>query len=62
MWNWILENAGTLFVGLILMVIVGLVIFSIIKRAKAPLPEAGEQTHGACGSGCSHCPMRGICH
>ena len=45
---------GTAIVVTVLVVIVGLIIFSMVRNKKA-----GKSS---CGCGCSSCPMSGKCH
>ncbi len=52
--GWLADNASTIIVGLILLVIVIGIIRHIIKdkcRGKS-----------SCGCGCSNCAMKGSCH
>lgn len=51
---WLYENLSTIIVGLILAVIVGLIIFSMIRNKK--------KGKCACGHECGCCPMGGSCH
>ena len=52
--EWIAANLGTIFVGLVLLIIVGLVVFKLVRDKKK-----GKST---CGCGCSNCAMKGSCH
>lgn len=54
--GFIIENLGTIIIGLIVAVIVGLVIFSMVKNNKKGKSSCG------CGCGCSHCPNSSSCH
>ena len=47
--SFIIANLGTIIVGLIVAVVVGLVIFSLIRNKKN-------------GCGCGHCPNSSSCH
>lgn len=51
---WLTENLSTIIICLILAVIMGLIIFSMIKNKKK----------GKCsyGNNCGCCPMGGSCH
>ena len=52
--QWLINNLGTLVVLLIVAVIIGLAVFSVVrKRAKGGC---------SCGCGCNNCPMSGKCH
>lgn len=51
---WLAENLSTIIVGLILAVIVGLIIYFMIKNRK--------KGKCACGHECGGCPMGGSCH
>ncbi|HHT16908.1 MAG TPA: FeoB-associated Cys-rich membrane protein [Papillibacter sp.] len=50
----IVNNLGTIIVGAVLLVIVGLIIASTVKRKKR-----GQST---CGCECSGCPSASVCH
>lgn len=52
--EWIAANLGTIVVGLVLLIIVGLVVFKLVRDKKK-----GKST---CGCGCSNCAMKGSCH
>lgn len=52
--NFITENLSTIIVLLVLCVVVGLVVFKMIKDKKA-----GKK---GCSCGCSGCPMKDSCH
>lgn len=52
--NWLIENLGTIIVSLILTVIIGLVIYSMVKNKK--------EGKSSCGCNCSSCPAGGACH
>ena len=52
--EWLIQNAGTLLVAGILMLVVLLVAF-VLRRDK----KAGKSS---CGSSCAGCPMAGKCH
>lgn len=52
--GWIVTNLGTIVVGLILLIIVGLIIFKLVKDKK--------NGKSACGCGCANCAMKGSCH
>lgn len=54
MQQWIQEQGGTLLVGLILLLVMGLVIRSLIKKRRR------GQT--ACGCSCEGCAMGDACH
>ena len=54
MWEWLVENKGTILVVIILAVVVFLVIRSIIRDKK--------QGKSSCGGSCGSCPMGGSCH
>ena len=50
----ILENAGTILVGTLLLLIVAAIIRQLIRDKK--------KGKSACGNNCSCCPMSGKCH
>ncbi len=54
MLNWIYENIGTISVSAVLILIIGLIIFKLIRDKK--------KGKSSCGCGCSSCPMNGSCH
>lgn len=54
MLTWISENIGTMFVSAVLILIIGLIIFKLIRDRK--------KGKSSCGCGCSSCPMNGSCH
>lgn len=54
MLDWILENGATIGVTAVLAVIVGLVIFKMIKDKK--------NGKSGCGCGCNGCAMSDQCH
>lgn len=54
--SFIIANFGTIIVGLIVAVVVGLVIFSLIRNKKK------GKSSCSCGCGCGHCPNSSSCH
>lgn len=52
--GWLADNASTIIVGLILLVIVIGIIKHIIKDKR--------RGKSSCGCGCSNCAMKGSCH
>lgn len=54
--GFIIANLGTIIIGLIVAVVVGLVIFSLIRNKKKGKSSCG------CGCGCGHCPNSSSCH
>ena len=52
--EWIAANLGTIVVGLVLLIIVGLIVFKLVRDKKK-----GKSN---CGCGCSNCAMKGSCH
>ena len=50
----VVENAGTIIISLILLVIVACVIVTLVRDKK--------QGKSSCGSNCGCCPMSGSCH
>ncbi len=54
MFQWIIDNAGTIFVSLLLIVMVSAVIVQLRRDKK--------QGRHSCGSNCGCCPMSGSCH
>ena len=59
MFEWISENWGTVLVSLVLSVIVGLVIFGMIREKKA---GKASSCHCGCSGSCSGCPGSCACH
>lgn len=51
---WILENAGTILVILVLAIIVAAIIIKIVRDKR--------QGKSSCGNNCAHCAMAGACH
>ena len=51
---WFLENLSTIIISVILVLIVGAIIYSMIKNKK--------RGKTSCGCGCSNCAMSEICH
>lgn len=54
--EFIIANLGTIIVGLIVAVIVGLAVYSLAKNKKKGKSSCG------CGCGCGHCPNNSSCH
>ena len=54
MLDWIIENGATIAVTAVLAVIVGLVVFKMVKDKK--------NGRSGCGCGCSGCAMKDKCH
>lgn len=54
MMEWIMNNAGTIIVGLIVLAIVAAVVICMIRKKKN-----GKST---CGCGCANCPLSSDCH
>jgi hypothetical protein len=52
--DWIIENGATIGVAAVLSVIVGLIIFKMVRDKK--------RGKGGCGCGCGGCAMADICH
>lgn len=53
--NFIMNNLGTIIVGLVVATIVGAIIVNMIRKKKN-----GESI--GCSCGCGNCPSKGICH
>ncbi|MGN1096088.1 MAG: FeoB-associated Cys-rich membrane protein [Eubacteriales bacterium] len=51
---WIRNNISTIIICAVLLVIVGAIIHSVIRKKK--------NEGSSCGCGCSHCSMNGVCH
>ena len=51
---WLSEHLGTLLIGAVLLLIVGLIVWRLRKNKKS-----GKSS---CGCGCSGCAMREHCH
>ncbi|MEE0059457.1 MAG: FeoB-associated Cys-rich membrane protein [Acutalibacteraceae bacterium] len=54
MFDWLVNNSGTIIIALVLAVIVALIIIRMIKNKKN-----GKL---GCGCGCSSCAMKDACH
>ncbi len=54
MWQWISTYYGTVLICLALVLIVGGIIFSLIRNRK--------RGKSSCGCNCAHCAMAGSCH
>ena len=52
--EWIANNAGTLAVSAVLLILVGLAVAKMIRDRK--------QGKSTCSMGCGGCPMSGTCH
>lgn len=52
--DWLINNLATIVISIILAVILGLIIYKLIKNKK--------QGKSSCGCDCSSCPMGGRCH
>lgn len=51
---WLTQNWGTLLIGMILLLAVGAVIASMVRRRR--------QGKSSCGCNCAGCAMCGACH
>ncbi len=51
---WLSENVATLAVSSVLLVVVGLIVFKMVRDKK--------RGKGGCGCGCGGCAMAEICH
>lgn len=54
MLSFLLKNAGTIVVALIILAIVVAIVANMIKCRK--------KAKSSCGGGCASCPMAGACH
>ncbi len=54
MFAWIAGNMGTILVCLVLILIVGAIVFCMVRNKK--------KGKSSCGGGCQGCPMSGSCH
>ena len=54
--NWLADNWGTLLVSLLLLLVVGAILYRLIRNKKK-----GKSVCG-CGCGCAGCSMSGSCH
>ena len=52
--TWLAENASTLAVSLVLLIVVALVVRKLVRDRRAG--------RTSCGCGCANCPSQGICH
>ena len=54
MLDWLIENGATVGVTALLSVIVGLIVFKMVRDKK--------KGKGGCGCGCGGCAMSDVCH
>ena len=54
MTSWLMNNAGTIVITIILLAVVTVIIYSMIKAKKK------GKSH--CGGNCAHCSMCASCH
>ena len=54
MWDFLLDNGGTLLLCLVLAAAVALIVRYLYRNHK--------KGRSSCGCGCAHCPSRGMCH
>lgn len=52
--NFIINNIGT--------IIIGLMVFALIAGVVVKLVKDKKKGKTSCGCGCSNCPSSGICH
>lgn len=52
--SFIIENIGTIIIGLIVFVLIVGIVVKLVKDKK--------KGKTSCGCGCSNCPSSGICH
>ena len=52
--TWLMQNIGTIIVFLILVLILGSIVFCMVRAKKK-----GKST---CSGGCAHCALHGTCH
>ena len=52
--TWLLDNMGTIVVGLVVLAIITAVVVVMIRNKK--------RGKSSCGCGCGNCPMSGACH
>ena len=52
--SWLINNAGTIVITIILLAVVTVIIYSMIKAKK--------QGKSHCGGNCAHCKMCASCH
>ena len=51
---WLMNNLGTIIVGLVVAAVIAVVIVIMVRNKK--------KGKSSCGCGCSSCPMSGSCH
>ncbi|MDE6149384.1 MAG: FeoB-associated Cys-rich membrane protein [Ruminococcus sp.] len=52
--SFIIENIGTIIIGLIVFVLIAGIVIKLVKDKR--------KGKTSCGCGCSNCPSSGICH
>ncbi|MBO4680553.1 MAG: FeoB-associated Cys-rich membrane protein [Clostridiales bacterium] len=52
--SWLTQNIGTILISLMLALIVGGIVYSMIKDKR--------KGRSSCGCGCANCAMAGKCH
>ena len=52
--SWLTQNIGTILISLLLALIVGGIVYSMIKDKR--------KGRSSCGCGCANCAMAGKCH
>ncbi|MBQ8309950.1 MAG: FeoB-associated Cys-rich membrane protein [Clostridia bacterium] len=52
--DWIVQNIGSILVGAVLLLLIGVIVYMMRKDKKAG--------NSSCGSSCASCPMSGKCH
>ena len=54
MLNWLVQNAATIILSIVLITAVAIIIIHLVKNKK--------KGKTSCGCGCQNCPMSGSCH
>lgn len=52
--HWVAQNLGTICICAIVLLLIGVALFSLLKDRR--------NGKSSCGCGCSGCSMRGVCH
>lgn len=52
MFQWVAQNLGTICICAIVLLLIGVALFSLLK----------DRRNGKSSCGCSACSMRGVCH
>ena len=54
MFSWIAENLATILICIVLLILVGTILFVLVRNRR--------RGKTSCGCSCTNCPMSGSCH